>query len=366
MGRGRSVQTWALQRRKEKFRMKETKTMGIMFDLQYFAEGAGGAGEGGAAAGGAGQNAETGVNEGTDAAPRTRRAKRNPLADVKFGIQPNESAAGQGDAGRDAAGKDGTPGGEGAPEESFESLIKGKYKQEYDARMQKALNGRFAEARKIEGRMGKMAPIIQEMAARYGVDGSDMETLDLDALYAKVTQDRRMYEEEAAREGVPVDLLMQRKSVERQQAALDQQQRRIREANAAQAEVSELVQQAVALKATIPEFDLDAEMENPAFARLALKPPRGAGVPLESAYYAIHHQEIEEARRRQQYQATQEAVKQTAQKVSNAVASGSRRPAENGAGAAAAAVTRSDPQTLTKAERAEIRRRVSRGEQIVF
>lgn len=326
-----------------------------MLDLQFFAEGAGGAGDGGADAG-----AEAGVNQVADAAPQNRRARRNPLADVKFGIQPSESGADQntGSTGRDAAGS--------APEESFESLIKGKYKSEYDARMKKALDGRFAEARKLEGRMGKMTPIIQEMAARYGVDSSDPDNMDLDALYEKVTQDRRMYEEEAAREGVPVDLLMQRKSVERQQAALDAQQRRIREANAAQAEVSELVQQAVALKATIPEFDLDAEMENPAFARLALKPPRGAGVPLESAYYAIHHQAIEEARRMQQYQATQQAVKQTAQLVSNAVASGTRRPAENGAGAAAPAVTRSDPATLTKAERAEVRRRVARGEQIVF
>lgn len=331
-----------------------------IFDLQRFADGGAGAGDGGAAAGEAGTGETTGVNEGTDAAPRTRRAKRNPLADVKFGIQPSESAAGQGNAGRDAAGI------EGAPEESFESLIKGKYKAEYDARMKKALDGRFAEARKTEARMGKMAPIIQEMAARYGVDGSDVESMDLDALYAKVTQDRRMYEEEAVREGVPVDLLMQRKNVERQQAALDAQQRRIREANAAQAEVSELVQQAVALKATIPDFDLDREMENPAFARLALKPPRGAGVPLENAYYALHHQDIERARRQQQYQTTQAAVRQTAQMVSNAVASGTRRPAENGAGGASAAVTKSDPGTLTKAERAEVRRRVRNGEHIVF
>lgn len=327
-----------------------------MLDLQFFAEGAGGAG----GEGDAGAGAETGVTDVADAAPRTaRRARRNPLADVKFGIEPGERANGgaEREAAVDAA---------GAPEESFESLIKGKYKADYDARMKKALDGRFAEARKLEGRMGKMAPIIQEIAARYGVDGSDPDNIDLDTLFGKVTQDRRMYEEEAVREGVPVDLLMQRKNVERQQAALDAQQRRMREANAAQAEVSELVQQAVALKATIPDFDLDAEMENPAFARMALKPPRGAGVPLESAYYAIHHQAIEEARRVQQYQATQQAVKQTAQLVSNAVASGTRRPTENGAGAAAAATTRSDPATLTRAERAEIRRRVARGDQIYF
>ena len=61
-----------------------------IFELQRFAEG--GAGDGGAAAGDAGAAgaAHTGVTE-ADAAPQSRRrAKSNPLANVRYGIQPEE------------------------------------------------------------------------------------------------------------------------------------------------------------------------------------------------------------------------------------------------------------------------------------
>ena len=329
-----------------------------IFTLQRFAEGGDGAGNGGAEGA-----ADTGVT-GADAAPQPRRrAKSNPLADVKFGIDPAAPATQQAnEQAPDTAGQ------EGAQKLTFEELLKSdpQYKADYDARVKKAVDGRFAKSRQMEGRLSKMQPIIEAIAAHYGMNAADPAQLDLDGLLNTITQDRKMYEDESVREGVPVEMLMQRKQLERQQAAFNAQQRQVQEENAARMEMNELMTAAVALKATIPDFDISREMDNPAFARLALKPPRGAGVPLESAYYAIHHAEIEQARRAQQYQTTQAAVQQTAQMVSNAVASGSRRPSENGAGGTAAAVTRSDPSTLTRQERAEIRRRVSAGEKIYF
>lgn len=337
-----------------------------LIGLQRFAEGGaeGGAGEGDA-------GAQTGVTE-ADAAPQSRRrARSNPLANVRFGIDPSAETTQQAntapgaqnaaDADRDAAGKEGA-------QPTFEELLKSnpQYKADYDARVKKAINGRFAERRQMEGRLNKTQPIIEAIAAHYGIDASDPSVMDYDGLLNAVTNDRKMYEDEAVREGVPVELLMQRKQLERQQAAFDAQQRRVTEEAKSRQEMTELLTAATALKETIPDFDIDHEMQNPAFARLALKPPRGAGVPLESAYYAIHHAEIEEARKAQQYQSMQTAVKQTAQMVTNAVASGSMRPSENGSGGSAAAVTRSDPSTLTKQERAEIRRRVYAGEKISF
>ncbi len=326
-----------------------------IYDLQRFAEGAGdGAGDG--------AEGQTGVT-GADAAPQPRRrAKENPLANVRFGIQPDQTTQqGSEEAVRDAAGQE-----QAQPEETFEQLIKGRFKADYEARMNKVVNGRFREARQNEARMGKMQPIINAIAANYGIDTTDPAAIDLDALLDTVSNDKKLYEEEALREGIPVEMLMQRKQLDRRQAALDAQERAARQESAARQEMNEILTAATALKAVIPDFDIDREMHNPAFARLALKPPRGSGVPLETAYYAVHHAEIEEARRAQQYRSMQSAVQETAQKVANAVASGSKRPSENGAGAAAAALTVTDPATLTKAQRKELRNRVARGEKIVF
>ena len=332
-------------------------------DLQRFAEGGEGAGDGGAEGA-----ADAGVT-GVDAAPQPRRrAKSNPLANVKFGIDPSAKDTTQQVNSRDAAGTENAQDAGAQAKLSFEELLKSdpEYKADYDARVKKAVDGRFAKSRQMEGRLSKMQPIIEAMAAHYGMNVSDPSQLDLDGLLNAVTQDRKMYEDEAVREGVPVELLMQRKQLERQQAAFNAQQRQISEENAARQEMNELMTAAVALKATIPDFDINREMENPAFARMALKPPRGVGLPLESAYYAVHHAEIEQARRQQQYQSMQTAVHETTQKVANAVASGSMRPSENGMGGNAAAVTRSDPRTLSRQERAEIKRRVERGEKIYF
>lgn len=333
-----------------------------MIDLQRFAEG--GAGDGGAGAGDAGAAgaAQTGVTE-ADAAPQNRRrAKSNPLANVRFGIQPEEGPTQQANTAADAAQQ------ESAPRMTFDELLKSypQYKADYDAKVRKAINGRFAERRQMEGQLNKMQPIIDAIGAHYGFDMANPAGVDLDGLLSAINNDRKLYEDEAVREGVPVEHLMQRKQLERQQAAFDAQQRRVNEEAAARQEMTELLTAATALKQSIPDFDIDAEMQNPAFARLALKPPRGSGVPLETAYYAIHHAEIEQARRQQQYQSMQAAVQQTTQMLTNAVASGSMRPSENGSGGSAAAVTRSDPRTLTRQERAELRRRVQNGEKIYF
>ena len=341
-----------------------------IFNLQRFAEG--GAGDGGAAAGDAGAAgaAQTGVTE-ADAAPQMRRrAKSNPLANVRYGIQPEETTRQANNEAPDAAEQN------KAQRLSFEDLLKSdpQYKADYDAKVRKAIDGRFRQANQTEARMNQMQPIIQAIAAHYGIDASDPAAIDLDGLMKAVGNDRKMYEDEALREGVPVELLMQRKQLERQQAAFDaqqaafdaQQRRATEEANARR-EMTELLTAATALRETIPGFDIDREMQNPNFAKLALKPPRGAGVPLESAYYAVHHAEIEQARRAQQYQSMQAAQQQTAQKLANAVMSGSMRPSENGSGGnPSPAAVRSDPSSLKLKDFAEISKRVAAGEKIKF
>lgn len=312
-----------------------------LLHLQRFADGAGdGGGEGGAGA------------EGVDAAPAEipapnhRRRRENPLANVKYGVdaQAEEPAGEQTEA---------------PPEESFDELINGKFKADFDKRVQGIVQNRLRASKANEEQLGKLQPIADMLAERYGTD-------DPDALMQALADDKALYEAEAVDKGIPVDLLMQTKQLERKQKMLDRQQQEIAQRNQAEQEYANLLQQAAALKAVNPAFDLDAEMANPAFGRMVLQPPMGSGIPLESAYYAIHHKEIEAAQRQQHMQVTQYAVAQTQQKVANAIAAGQRRPSENGATGASPAINKADPRSLTRADREEIRRRVRNGERIVF
>ena len=326
-----------------------------MIDLQRFAEG--GAGDGGAGAGDAGAAgaAQTGVTE-ADAAPQSRRrAKSNPLANVRFGIDPSAPTAQQANTAADAAQQ------ESAPRMTFDELLKSdpQYKADYDAKVRKAINGRFAERRQMEGQLNKMQPIIDAIGAHYGFDMANPAGVDLDGLLSAINNDRKLYEDEAVREGVPVEHLMQRKQLERQQAAFDAQQRRVNEEAAARQEMTELLTAATALKQTIPDFDIDAEMQNPAFARMVAP---GTGImSVEDAYKAIHRKEIEAAQ-------SQVIAQQTAQKISNAIQAGSRRPDENGTSGQSASVTTFDYSRASKEQRDALKREIyaakARGEKL--
>jgi hypothetical protein len=99
------------------------------------------------------------------------------------------------------------------------------------------------------------------------------------------------------------------------------------------------------------------ELKNPAFARLTAP---GVGIDVQTAYETVHLADIKA-------QGMQYAAQQTAQRMANAVRSNSMRPVENGLnGAQSASTVKSDPRNLTRADRAEIRRRVANGEKIVF
>ena len=109
-----------------------------------------------------------------------------------------------------------------------------------------------------------------------------------------------------------------------------------------------LQMQSEALKKMFPSFDFIKEMQNPAFVRLTA-PDTGIGV--EDAYYALHRKEIQAA-------AMQVTAQMTAQKISNSIQSGLRRPAENGTSGQGASVTTFDYRGATKEQRNALKKRI--------
>jgi len=300
-------------------------TLAPFFNIQLFAEG------GGAAAGGEGAAAAAPV-----AAPQQPGVKSNPLADVQYGKQESAPAAGE----------------KGSAEERnsrFEELIKGEFKDLYDARVQNTIRERLKGNEATVQKYNALAPVLDLLAGKYGVEADNIE-----ALSKAIEEDETFYEDEALEKGLTVQQVKEIRKMQRENAALKAPvEERSRKENA-DATYAAWMQQAEALKQVYPSFDFATEAQNEQFRRLLQ-----SGIPLQTAFEVIHKDEIIPA-------AMQYTAKQVEAKVANNVRAGQKRPAEGAAGGRSAVQVKSDPSKFTKADMDEIARRVARGERIVL
>lgn len=312
-----------------------------LFNLRFFdAEGAAAA-ESGEGTSGAGTDAEGAAVPETVHAAGGRRAK-NPLAEVRYGIQEDEGET------EDAAGPEMETETEGEPE-SFEQLIKGKYKEEYDKSVQNILQRRYRSARALEEAQQKTAPILQALADKYGVEADD-----IDSILERLQEDNSLYEEKAMEAGMSVDQY-------RKLAVTERENRMLKERQAAAAREAESrrvfngwVKEAEGMKETYPNLDFEEEMRNQDVTDLLSR-----GVPFKTAYEVAHHDEIMQG-------TIQYAVEHTRKATAENIRNRQSRPVENGMSARGAAPIKRDVSKLTKEDRAEIIRRAQNGELIRF
>lgn len=240
---------------------------------------------------------------------------------------------------------------------TWDELIKGQYKKEYNKAVKDAVTKRFKNQRDLQSQIDMIDPMVKALAQKYGVNPNPDGSIPIDALTRMVTDDNSLYEEEAFQRGMSVEDLKQLKQLE----AENRQLRSANQRNAEQEEWNNIVNQAEELRQTYPEFDLDSEMGNEQFGRLLATMQRsGFPNPVRTAYEAVHRDEIMGG-------AMQYAVKQTEQKMVNSIQSGLRRPVENGtSNQASGTIAAVDPSRLTKAQLDDIKRRAERGERITF
>ena len=318
-------------------------------------------GEGGAAAPAAGEGAAGDGNKGgSQASPApTRRGKSGGFQNVLFGKQGDEpTAAGdepgpEGKAQPSAAGK----GKEGDVvttsntledrRKAFQELVNGEYKDIYTEETQRIIDRRFREARNLEERAAKQQPVIDMLMQRYKIaDG------DLGKLAAAVENDNAYWSEAAEEMGMSVEQYKQFQRLKRENEALLRAQRMRQNQQAAQQQLQKWYSEGEQTKAVYPDFDLGTEAKNPQFLSM-LK----AGVPVQHAYEVIHMDEIKAG-------VAQSTARQTEKQVVDGIRAKGNRPAENGTSSQSAFTVKDDPHKWTKQDRAEVARRVARGETI--
>ena len=315
------------------------------FDLTLFDGGGGGAGAG-AAAGGEGGGADAGVT--SEAAvptnPNRRNRRENPLANVKYGKQPEQTQPSEVQPSAEAE--------QQSDPDSEWKAVKEKYKDHFNADTTAIVQERLSRTKQAEATLAKLSPVLEHLGQKYG-----KEATDVDGIMAAYTDDDSLYEEEAAAAGMPVSAYKQLKALEADKEKREKAEAENQQQMQMQQHFQKLIAQSEKLKATFPNFDLQAEMQNPVFQRLVHP---AVGIDVETAFWTIHRKELEPM-------AMQVAAQKTQQKLSQSIQSGIPRPAENGSRTVSPALDiRDDPSKWSKNDREEVKRRVRNGERIIL
>ena len=226
---------------------------------------------------------------------------------------------------------------------------------EYNKQMQQTVQSRLKNAKAAEESLAKLTPALELLARRHGMD---VQNMDYDAIAKAINDDDAYYEDKALEMGVTLETAKRIDQQEREHARQEREKARNLEQQKLQNHFMRLEQQGEALKKVFPNFDLRTELKNPVFARMTSP---NVGVSVEDAYHAVHRKEIMSA-------GMQVTAQKTAEKLSNAIQSGSRRPDESGTSGQSASVTTFDYSKASKAQREALKREIyaakARGEKV--
>lgn len=301
-----------------------------MLNLQLFADGAG--------VGESDTSAE-GTTAGSGVAAANKGAK-NHLENVVYGVQDDAQVADVQE-----------PEKVEKPDRNaeFERLIKGEYKDLYDARVQDTIQKRLKGTKETVDKYEALLPTLDLLTKKYGVKADDIAGLS-----RAIEEDDSFFEEEASKRGISVEQLKEIRRMERENESLRKQMQEKATQEQASKIYASWMDQAEKTKTVYPTFDLDAEMQNPKFLELLKN-----NIDVRTAYEVLHKDEIIPA-------AMQFTARTVEQKITNKIIANGARPPENGMNSRSASLVKSDVSQLSKEDRAEIIRRVQRGEKIRF
>lgn len=256
--------------------------------------------------------------------------------------------------------------GEENSEEEFEKLIKGKYKNVYQNRVQSLVKDRLSTKDKQISDMQKKEStgnqIFALIANKYNVQPDD-----LDGLLKAVSEDKDLFAEKALAAGVTTEEARNNFFTQQKTNAQEEELETLRREKAARELDTHLRSIAAETMKEFPNFNLEEEFQNPAF-RTALdfvaqqrneqneKTGRNDEIyDLTTAYKMAHFDELQKDLVKRSSSAAISAAAQSIQ-------SGARRPTENAVKKSGTTTQRKSVEDMSDAEFDAFYEKVRRGE----
>lgn len=315
---------------------------------------------------GNGENGEATSTENNNISRETReRAERIGIGDDL--IDDYNKAFGNGNQNQNnAEGENNSTDGEENSEEEFEKLIKGKYKNVYQNRVQSLVKDRLSTKDKQISDMQKKEntgnQIFALIANKYNVQPDD-----LDGLLKAVTEDKDLFAEKALAAGVTTEEARNNFFTQQKTNAQEEELETLRREKAARELDTHLRTIAAETQKEFPNFNLEEEFQNPSF-RTALdfiakqrneqneKTGRNDEIyDLTTAYKMAHFNELQKDLVKRSSSAAISAVAQSIQ-------SGARRPTENAVKKSGTTTQRKSVEDMSDAEFDAFYEKVRRGE----
>ena len=306
----------------------------LLFNLQLFADGGDGSGDGGSA------SASTGEALGNDDSGEKKIPASIPEKAHKYYQKAMEKHSGSTTDVSAQSSDNGQPTNDQSTTEklSYADLIKSdEYKEDHKAYMDKTIGDRFKKYKGIEEDLAKHKAMLDTVAYKYGVNPDDENFLE--TLAEKIKADDSYYENYAIEHDISNEEARRIVTMERKAAQYDKNQEDLRKQEQARQHIMILRQNAEKTKAQFPQFDLDTEMQNERFRRLCA----ATNGDTTAAFKACHHDEIIADTVRM---ASRQIQNQTAQSV----ASNKSRPIENGLSSQAPSVVQQDFRNMKLAD----------------
>lgn len=333
--------------RKEAFNMPKVLKNLFKVDLQLFNDG----GATGAESSASAENAPKTENIPSGS---SRRSKSGEFDNVVFGKQ--EGTASDGATSLDTEGK---PTGAGKTDVSttsntleerrkaYNDLINGEYKDLDQERFQQVFDRRFKQVKGMEAELAEYKELADMLRGKYSTD-------DVKQLKNALREDTEYWEQVAEEKGMTVEQYHAMQKLERENAELKAIRQRQIGQQQFQQQIDTWYKEADKVKELYPSFDFKTEAQNPEFLSLLRN-----GNSVEHAYKVLHFDELtQNAARVAAQTADAQAQARIKQKAS--------RPSENGTSSQTAVIVKNDVSNLSRRERAEIARRVARGDKITF
>lgn len=235
---------------------KYTKVIINLFD----GEGAGTADGNGEGAGN-GSGAATGTQTAEIKQETKTKAQRLGLSDDL--LESYQNAYGEGESKETATEADEPIESENLDDE-FEKMIKGKYKEQFGKKMNSSFSDRFSKAKNqidaLTNQLNEGNEILNIIANKYNVDGKDTK-----ALLEAVKGDSSYFSEKAIESGMTAEELQDKYFSDKEANETKEELNRLKRERAMAELDTRLQNMALQTRETYPDFNLQEEMNNPAF-----------------------------------------------------------------------------------------------------